>query len=215
MKTYIVTIGEYSSYQVCAVCSTLERAEYAKRLFDVGPHSHTDILEMEMDELPEHPAGCLGFQVEFSTENGQTDSEGRVIRQEPWMITGNALISEERISFSVWAQDEQHALKIANERRSAWVASGCLIPWTIIFNGLECFSHSRSRNGSPVVGRLSNDRTFRVIQAPTEEIALAIGRRLGPPSPQELAAVSEVLVSGIMGHSHDQHHFFPTSKDRC
>lgn len=60
MKVYAVFSGEYDEWDIEGVYSTMELAEHAKRLF--GPRS-SDIIEIDLDEMPSHPDGMLPFSV--------------------------------------------------------------------------------------------------------------------------------------------------------
>lgn len=121
-KVYLVTAGEYSDYRVCSVHSTPEKANLAKKLFA----SENDIKELEVDLLPDHPEGLFPYCVimdkngnvrriysesveDFEPENGTPTTDGKTVL------------------FSMWAKDETHAIKIANEKRIGLLLSG---EWT-------------------------------------------------------------------------------------
>ena len=110
---YVVTDGDYSDYRICAICATLEMAEYAKRLYGAD----NDIEEWVLDELPEHPKGLLYFTV-YMEHNGHVHSVGQSSPPYNPARTGELEPSwGGRMSCSVWAEDKQHAVKIVNEKR--------------------------------------------------------------------------------------------------
>ena len=121
-KVYLVTAGEYSDYRVCSVHSTPEKANLAKKLFD----SENDIKGLEIDLLPDHPEGLFPYCVFM-------DKEGCVRRIYSESVedfepeNGMPTIDGKTVLFSMWAKDETHAIKIANEKRIGLLLSG---EWT-------------------------------------------------------------------------------------
>lgn len=115
MTLYVLTSGEYSSYHINGIFSTLEKAEYAKRLLCA-----CDIEEWELDELPDHPPGLLHFWVRMDMDGNNLcygqDANFSAPDWEPGRY-------RKYIAFHMWAKDQQHAIKIANERRIALLAS--------------------------------------------------------------------------------------------
>jgi hypothetical protein len=116
---YLVTEGCYSDYRVLGIYSTRELAEEAKDLFQAD-----DIDEMALDDMRGRPPGRLPYLVQM-----YKDGDCRVSRAagyeflERWapVYMGNW------VEMKIWATDEKHAAKIANERRAALIASG---EWT-------------------------------------------------------------------------------------
>jgi hypothetical protein len=121
MKVYIVSTGWYSDYDVRGIFSTKEKARYAKKFWC----SENNIEPFELDELPEHPKDYFFFKV-LMNRNG--DSDSGVQRCEPSNSRMDFRVTAEWLtdhwSFFVWARDEEHAIKIANERRAALIATG-------------------------------------------------------------------------------------------
>lgn len=118
-KVYLVTAGEYSDYHLCSVHSSIEKAESAKKLFD----SENDIEEFEIDVLPDHPEGHFPYCV-FMDEEGDSSS---VVRQSAEYFkpeSGRPTTDGKTVAFSMWAKDETHAIKIANEQRIGLILSG-------------------------------------------------------------------------------------------
>ena len=119
---YMVTDGKYSDYTVCGIYSTRENAEYARRLFN----ARNQTVEQKADALPEHPQGLLSYRVQMLRE-GEAVAVTRGGVEYPvcheWAPYGDG----KTVAFYVWAEDEPHASKIANERRAKLIA---LDQWT-------------------------------------------------------------------------------------
>lgn len=117
MKLFVVTDGDYSNYRVLGIYSTLEKAEEAKLLYN----SNNDIdLDYELDKLPDHPPGLLRFDV-YMMLNGDTSKvKQRSVEDE---IHWDYRPQYESILFPVWAEDSNHAIKIANEKRTQLIAN--------------------------------------------------------------------------------------------
>lgn len=123
MKVYMVTSGCYSDYSVKCICSTRAKAEHAKKLYAAD----NEISEVEVDELPEHPAGMFLFNVRMD-ESGDAESvETASVEYVPnfdWSPYGDG----RTVQFCMFAKHEKHAVKIANERRVQLIASA---EWTV------------------------------------------------------------------------------------
>lgn len=128
MKVYLVTAGDYSSYKVCCVCSTREKAEFAKVLYDTT----NGIEEYEVDELLSHPAGCFKFIVSMDIHGSITNPNGPCMwttgkvscDHEDFLAVGVKTPSTGNVMRCVmWAKDLEHAIKIANERRVRIIAA--------------------------------------------------------------------------------------------
>lgn len=131
MKVYIVGDGVYSDYGIRGIFSTKEKAMHAKEFW----HTDIDIEEIELDSLPEHPLGCFMFQVLMDRNgcfihpnrgaySGFPDSGvQRCSPDDRWGDSRCTALKDHWV-FWVWARDEKHAIKIANERRTALIAAG-------------------------------------------------------------------------------------------
>lgn len=113
MDLYMVTSGQYSAYDVCGIYSTLEKAEHAKKFFCTD----NDIETIVLDGLPKHPDNTFLYCVTMNREG----STSRVKMADP--TEGNDLEikpsrDEINIDFRMWAKNEEHAVKIANEYRT-------------------------------------------------------------------------------------------------
>lgn len=114
---YVLTEGEYSDYKVIGVYSTKELAEEAKTLW---PHS--DIEDFPLDDIPEHPPGMYCWHGYVNEQMGIEELEQKVLKTNPtdrhWEQKGRELKYGRIVSFSVnfWATDEDHALKILQDK---------------------------------------------------------------------------------------------------
>lgn len=119
-KVYLVTDGYYSDYHVRGVYSTMEKAEQAKLLYAAD----NDIEEYELDAVPDSPPGLVPFVVTitFSGDVKDVYRESAVQFEPRWYVTNWDGSPCGR--FYMWARDEQHAVKIANEWRAQIAALG-------------------------------------------------------------------------------------------
>ena len=120
-KVYLVTHGNYSDYGVLGVYSTPERAEKAKEAF----MANNDIVEFDLDAFAPQFAERLPCAVQMSPTGDvedcfRTSLSGFTPR---WRL-GGYCSRDRRFIFYMWARDEQHAVKIANEWRAQLVALG-------------------------------------------------------------------------------------------
>lgn len=119
--SYVVTAGGYSDYHICGVYSNREKAEYAAQLFRGG------VEEFEIDSYPEHPHGMLRFFVRMKHGGesmvGQSDPTGEECSPyEAHRFSADYWTGVQELWMHVWAKDEQHAVKIANEKRGQLIA---------------------------------------------------------------------------------------------
>lgn len=126
--SYIVMAGEYSDRHVCGVYTTQENADYAARLFNGW------VEEFEPDALPGHPKGTIGFVVFMAKDGaaearpisaelvdhyaGKDDFDRKYRRDDD-----GVLHATQQIRAYLWARDEQHAVKIVNEKRAQIIAA--------------------------------------------------------------------------------------------
>lgn len=120
--------GEYSDRHVCGVYTTKGRAEFAAKLF------HGWVEEFEADTLPNHPRGTTGFVV-FMAKDGTADARPTSAelvdayagkddfdRDYRRADDGSTQITQ-RCRVYLWARNEQHAVKIVNERRAQIISA--------------------------------------------------------------------------------------------
>ena len=134
MKVYIVTAGEYSDYHIEAVFTSKERAEAFAALDD-----DRGVDEEETDPVGwEGPPGLLPFKV-YMKEDGSLSKDccGRDRCSKVAPRKGKLAADHFYRDYfdskggypmllvsSTWARDEQHAVKIVNERRVQHIANG-------------------------------------------------------------------------------------------
>ena len=122
-KVFMVSRGDYSDYHVCCICSTMEKAEEAKKYYAADR-----IDEYLLDAIPKHPDGMYWYRVKMD-EGGNTSEVGirdgddaEALHAVEYRYYGDG----KHVCFYMFAKDEQHAVKIANERRAMLLAAG---PW--------------------------------------------------------------------------------------
>ncbi len=118
MKVWVATRGEYSDYQVVGAFSTKELAERMNSLLsDMNPP-----LEVEVDEpLTKLDAGYRKYHVLMEKAGNVLSQHVESDLNADWEWVRNA---DETFHWQGWAKDEQHAIKIANERRTQAIVKG-------------------------------------------------------------------------------------------
>lgn len=121
MKLFVVTSGEYSDRKITGIYSSKDKAELAQKLFA----TENEIEEWELDSMPMSPPGMLLFKVRME-KNGTVRDCYAVDSSVKWDQWSPA-IEVPAVDFVVWARDNTHAIKVANEKRTQLIASG---EWT-------------------------------------------------------------------------------------
>jgi hypothetical protein len=129
-KVYLVSRGSYSNYSIEAVFDSLELAELYTKTFpgsggyDCEPSIETYTLN---PLVPEMRAGMALYELEMD-RNGEVsylraapDVDPAAVRYVARPYSGGKGLPQ-RFSVYVLATDEQHAVKIANERRVQMIA---------------------------------------------------------------------------------------------
>lgn len=137
MKIYVVTSGEYSDYGICAMFSSREKADrYMEALPNSGYSGYNEVEEWDLDAMPDPiERGLKSYEVQIR-RNGEVVSvkgtnyqEQHERREIYW--SENEWIKDDRgysqwvpverhrhlARIVLWAENEQGAVKIANERR--------------------------------------------------------------------------------------------------
>lgn len=130
--SHIVTSGCYSDYSIRAVFSTKERAQAfideLKEKYDYRARD-ADIEEWEIDEETPSDHGLKRIHV-LLKENGDTYrvEESQEIAWWQWYISYSTFgtVSETLFSGTVFARDNDHAIKMARDTRAASIAAGDL-----------------------------------------------------------------------------------------
>ncbi len=127
-KVYIITAGDYSDYHICAVYSSLKKAKEVLRFFPDG-----GITTYDLDKYSEIPQNMKLFSVGMKKDGSVYDNwtqeslgsysmsaaGGSVIKK----INNHWYPEPFRVSH-IFAEDLQHAIKIANEDRLTRIAEG-------------------------------------------------------------------------------------------
>lgn len=112
MKTiYVLTEGSYSDYHIIGVYSTKELAQKAQFLYQ-----HSEIEEYSLDNIPDSPPNMKAWSVYVSDESGVTCysmDPDHTIPHEDYFTTHEGILTG---SYHVWAEDEDHARKIAQDQ---------------------------------------------------------------------------------------------------
>ena len=135
MKVWTIESGQYSDYRVDGIFSTRENAEaVAAKLTSEGKGWHDyRIEERELDPGVEGLREGYGCFVVWMLRDGTVES----VRQWEWDISDStpevwrrsqAPINQGKnvpdcLNTTVFARDEQHAIKIANEQRAQLIAN--------------------------------------------------------------------------------------------
>lgn len=138
MKVFIVTDGEYSGNYIKGVFSTLEKAKQAVEVWATT----NGVDEYDLDDMPAMPAnGLFPWQVsmkyngdsstDFFTKTGRLEYKG-VAGLKTDYITSNNNRQGWSATFYMFAKDENHAVKIANERRTQLIANGEWVPGKVV-----------------------------------------------------------------------------------
>ncbi len=124
---YLVSCGSYSDYSVVGVFSTREHAEKfmaASGRRDQRATDFNDVEKCELDkDIPAIDSGLLPFSVEMQRDGNQAKanrSRADLVDAGRGRWFGHLAHA---FRCEVWARDEQHAIKIANEKRVALLAN--------------------------------------------------------------------------------------------
>lgn len=139
-SVWVIERGEYSDYSVVGVFSSRENAERVAQRINASEYAYSlaEVAEWQLNPgVDALNSGLSRFRV-LMLRDGTTEDVRR--DDDPW--SGFSLASTfhlwERseapayvgenigdvLAADVWAEDEQHAVKIANERRVQMIASG-------------------------------------------------------------------------------------------
>lgn len=122
MKVYVITQGEYSDYRICGVALDVERAEAIKRHFNKN-YGDANIEEYDTDDYADEKL-CQHYQIEIDKNTEEATVWGIVYvgaggggRENSFRfdIDGNFIAY-------VYAKDQDHALKIAFDKRAKMLA---------------------------------------------------------------------------------------------
>ena len=118
-KVYVVTDGEYSDYHICAIFSTLPKAQAYREEFDYG-----DIEPIEVDD-PEVGQGF--FRVEMARSGAVVHIDHEEGKEKACFYFSKLLPSEgsfTSLRCVVETDDKERAIKVVNEKRVQLIALG-------------------------------------------------------------------------------------------
>lgn len=130
-KVYVVTMGEYSDYHICAVALDKEKAEKLCKLFkrDGMYADEPNIEEWDTEKYEALFAGRKPYFVNF-LKNGDVFSAGEktwgIEYFEPGISETKCRLNGQfvpAISVELYAKDAESALKIAAEKRAKYLAN--------------------------------------------------------------------------------------------
>lgn len=118
-KVYIITKGEYSDFKIVTIVSRAESAEAICKNINGHEEAEAEYAEWEIDG-GEWCKGLLPYYLYMSRDGTSgsymDDDELMGLRLDPLRKGGFMLRGK------VWARDEKHAAKIANEKRAQLIA---------------------------------------------------------------------------------------------
>jgi len=130
MKVFVITKGSYSDYRIETVFSTKEKAEeFLRKAADKEFDGIDSVLDGEYNEIEEYEIdvdytqnGLSGYEATITRyQKGKTYTRVRLLAIENTSNIDFNIVSEVKSSNSityivnVWAEDQQHAAKIASE----------------------------------------------------------------------------------------------------
>lgn len=121
---YVITQGSYSDYHIITVFSDEQAAEsFAKLISEKGDTATVEDYELDR-YVPQAREGLMPFYVWMTRDgNGEVDGS-HILYDDRLSLLPTPTPDRIRLRGTVWALDEQHALKIANEKRAFLIASG-------------------------------------------------------------------------------------------
>lgn len=120
-KIYIVTKGSYSDYHIKGVFSSQQLADDASEAW-TDHYDPCSVEVFDLDAIPQHPPGLLPYEV-LMQSNGDTVHVHRCSVDDKDEDTRYGDQTTNRV-FYMFASNETHAIKIANERRLILLANG-------------------------------------------------------------------------------------------
>lgn len=124
MKVYVITVGEYSDYRICAVTLDKEKAEKLKKKCDHFDYTGAQIEEYDTDESESILIGDVyrvyfdrSGKVEEVGKSGLTSYTLEMCKEKPSFNSLNNLLT-----VYVMADNAEDAIKIAAERRAKYLA---------------------------------------------------------------------------------------------
>jgi hypothetical protein len=125
MKIYLLSKGQYSDRRVIGVFDNIKDYKEAERLSGYC----NPVKEMELNAMPcDRPEGLYPFSVVMEKDGKVFDIEKSSYEylEKENSIGWDVYTSDDTnfaVSFHMWARDEDHAIKIASDRRAMLLAN--------------------------------------------------------------------------------------------
>jgi len=128
MKVYIATEGSYSDYHILAVFLDKKKAELFAKCFETIEIEDFDVFkETTLDKIMK----CLSLKRDIYFVRMDIDGNTDLIMKEDWelfwfeltMRKEPVISAADDLCIYVLAEDEKHAVKIANEKRVQLIAN--------------------------------------------------------------------------------------------
>lgn len=125
---YVVTAGSYSEYGIEAIFGTKELAQV---FIDgiINPYDAMRIEEWELDpHIKDLKKGRKAYRVTISKEGEvkevANESSTYILNKAEYGFPPGISFQDNKkiMNYSCWADDEKHAIKIANEKRIQFIA---------------------------------------------------------------------------------------------
>jgi len=134
MKLFVIEDGEYSGYHVVGVFSTRLNAE---RILAIETGDSPQIVEWDLDPgIKELNKGLIPFEIQMdyfgeilncaSKEYYDNNDSLRVWKKTTSIFNKKNQNVSDVVTGTVWAKNKKHAIKIANEYRSAQIAQNLM-----------------------------------------------------------------------------------------
>lgn len=112
-KVYIITKGAYSDYHICAVASDKNMAEKLCRAYTNNDRHKARIEEYDLNERPEDVR--IRYCVEITDDDVEVCVDDYDNKEHEFGDMGD-------FTAYVLARDQEHAVKIAQDRRAEYLA---------------------------------------------------------------------------------------------
>lgn len=118
-KVYVITRGAYSDYHICAVAATKEIAEKLQKIYSEDFWGDAIIEEYDLNETRDDVR--VFYDVTFEDDRVSACFNEYGEKESIQFYKGNKSQSD-RLIVCVRARDEDHAVKIAQDRRAEYLA---------------------------------------------------------------------------------------------
>jgi len=123
---YVVATGEYSDWRIASICSTSEKAELVHDAIGSENRIYEYVLDAYDDSIDQ---GLSCWRIVMRRDGDtmrsfKTEPTGEMPCWNVWEKYETQTDYPSRLVGVMWACDEQHAVKIANEKRAQMIALG-------------------------------------------------------------------------------------------